>query len=399
MNTASNTSIAHYDYIDLLRGVAICGVLSVHSTFGMIAAGLTQLPMHAESLLFAGKFGVSLFFVLSAYTLMLSLSGRTGSSQLMFLPYFIRRFFRIAPAYYMILFLVFFLYGKGFDGYTPPGAPELSWTDLAAHMLFVNGLFPYYINSFIGVEWSIATEFMFYAALPFIFIWLRDSRNHIVLVIKVAVMYLASLWLLWFMQLIKGGLMSKIIGEYPPEIFGPWVYFFILSHIHEFVAGIAVWAALRIRAERRSLPIGVKTAQLALVGLIACGVTLAYAQSGLIQHVKLPRGSHVLWGILSAGLIFVLSYLRPGPVPGLSFLGKVSFSLYLVHMPIFYGLSKFNVAWRLTSLPIVDYGIYLFFAVSLSLAAATLLFHFVEKPGISLGMSALNRFSKPFFST
>ncbi len=108
MNTVSNTSIAHYDYIDLLRGVAICGVLSVHSTFGMNAAGLTQLPMHAESLLFAGKFGVSLFFVLSAYTLMLSLSGRIGTSQSMFLPYFIRRFFRIAPAYYLILFLVFF---------------------------------------------------------------------------------------------------------------------------------------------------------------------------------------------------------------------------------------------------------------------------------------------------
>lgn len=224
MTLTSPSSREHFDYIDLLRGIAIFGVLSAHSAFGIGASGLAQLPLHFEWLLGAGKHGVSLFFVVSAFTLIRSMDARRSSEESLIGPYLVRRFFRIAPAYYLVLLLVFFLYGKGFEGYTPPGDRNLGWPDLAAHMLFVNGLFPYYINDFIGVEWSIATEFMFYAVLPMIFLWLRNSRNHASLVCKAAALYLAGLALLWFMYF-KGGHLQRIIGNYPMEILGPGFIF------------------------------------------------------------------------------------------------------------------------------------------------------------------------------
>lgn len=388
----------HFDCIDLLRGIAIFGVLSAHATFGMVAAGFTQLPLHMEWLLGAGKHGVSLFFVVSAYTLIRSMDERRNDGESLIVPYLIRRIFRIAPAYYLVLLLVFFLHGKGFDGYTPRGEPNLGWSDLAAHLLFVNGLFPYYINSFIGVEWSIATEFMFYAMLPFIFLWLRDSRNHTSLACKAAALYVAGLVLLWFMYF-KGGYMQKIIGHYPMEIFAPWIYFFILSHIHEFAAGIAIWVLMKILADKRIPNPGAAITKLVLGALVAFGVMLAYAEAYWTSSVFMTVGGQILWGLLGASLIYVLSVLRPGPVPGLSFLGKISFSLYLVHMPVFYGLSKFAPTWSITSFAFVNFSLYLFIALSISLAAATLLFHFVEKPGMRVGKALLNRSPKTLFAT
>jgi peptidoglycan/LPS O-acetylase OafA/YrhL len=154
-------------YIDMLRGLAILGVLLVHSTlFGMQVVGLNKLPMHLEWWLLAGRHGVTLFFVVSAFTLMRSMHVRIDEEHMPIKKYFIRRFFRIAPAYYFILLVVFFSYGQGFPGYTNPQDATLSWTDLAAHLLFVNSLFPFYTNDFLGVEWSVSTEFMFYCGQP-----------------------------------------------------------------------------------------------------------------------------------------------------------------------------------------------------------------------------------------
>jgi peptidoglycan/LPS O-acetylase OafA/YrhL len=50
-------------YIDMLRGLAILGVLLVHSTgFGMAVVGLEKMPISVEWLLQAGRHGVTLFF-------------------------------------------------------------------------------------------------------------------------------------------------------------------------------------------------------------------------------------------------------------------------------------------------------------------------------------------------
>lgn len=97
--------------------------------------------------------------------------------------YFIRRFFRIAPAYYFILLTVMFLNGKGVPDYTDPGQTSLTWPDLIAHLFFINSFFPYYSNDFLGVEWSISTEVLFYSLLLFYkclcpnFFWVEISKG------------------------------------------------------------------------------------------------------------------------------------------------------------------------------------------------------------------------------
>lgn len=82
-------------YIDVLRGIAVLLVISVHH--GML---FMQLPLiHYVSGF--GQMGVQLFFVASAYTLCLSASRRTEPAR----NFYIRRYFRIAPLYYFAIVL------------------------------------------------------------------------------------------------------------------------------------------------------------------------------------------------------------------------------------------------------------------------------------------------------
>src|SRR5947209_6454020 len=79
-------------YIDILRGIAIFGVIAVHSH-----QYITGLSWVISWVFNYGQLGVQLFFVASAVTLCLSMNGRKENSSHNF---YIRRFFRIAPLYY-----------------------------------------------------------------------------------------------------------------------------------------------------------------------------------------------------------------------------------------------------------------------------------------------------------
>jgi peptidoglycan/LPS O-acetylase OafA/YrhL len=195
----SLVSCPNLDYVDMLRGLAIIGVLLAHSAYGMSAAGLHQLPFRIEWILAAGKHGVTLFFVVSAFALMRSISLRHKLESRPIQKYFLRRFFRIAPAYYIVIILVFFISGKGVPGYTNPAEEHLSLLNLIAHLTFVNGLFPFYSNDFLGVEWSVSTEFTFYLILPAIFLWINMSASPGWRVFRALVAYCSALFLSWLM--------------------------------------------------------------------------------------------------------------------------------------------------------------------------------------------------------
>ena len=81
-------------FIDSIRGVAILMVILVHT-----AQRISGLGVLASTITMYGQMGVQLFFIASAYTLCLS-SQRRANETLPYIKFGIRRFFRIAPAYY-----------------------------------------------------------------------------------------------------------------------------------------------------------------------------------------------------------------------------------------------------------------------------------------------------------
>lgn len=386
-------------YIDMLRGFAILGVLLVHSTvFGMLVVGLKEMPMHVEWLLLAGRHGVTLFFVISAFTLMRSMHIRIDEEHMPMRKYFMRRFFRIAPAYYVVLLIVFFFLGKGIGGYTDPQIAMLTWPDLMAHMLFVNSIFPYYSNDFLGTEWSISTEFCFYLLLPFIFLWLHKAPSNLQAIIRIGLLLLASIALYWLFTF-KGQNLQLLGGGFATSLFDAWRYFFIATHLHAFFVGIAVWQILSSETGRRSIVSTDDLNKFALAGLLCVAIAGVYllSMNNRLSDPTFTWFGLIFWAALSGALIYALDLLRPtnaGVLRALTGLGKVSFSLYLVHFPIiWYGLTYFHKIGQITDMPGINFLMFELVVFGLSYPLALLLFTVVEKPGMELGRILVKRLS------
>ena len=389
----NKTSLSNNDnlnYVDLLRGLAIIGVLLSHSTIGMAVAGLKNLPFNIDWLMHAGRHGVALFFVVSAYTLMRSMANRTGNEYLPTIKYFLRRFFRIAPAYYLVLLIVFFVDGVGFSGYSNPQNPMLTWKDLFIHLFFINGFFPYYTNNFLAVEWSISTEVLFYALLPIIFFLIRKIGPSRYAIWKVFGLYLLSIYFLWGM-FYKGEYLKQWIGYYSADIFNSWIYFFILTHLHEFIIGIAVWVFLNNRnttlkhTDKQIVKPEKKSMSWQLLAIFLMGISFVYVEYFYVDNFYIMISGLVMWGILSGALIYFLDTQRSIKLPIVSYFGKISFSLYLIHFPVFNSLTHLKKMWAITTIAEINFIIYAAIGILTSLCLATLLYYLIERQGMRFG--------------
>lgn len=167
MNTLQKQETKKIQYIDTLRGVAILMVMLVHTS-----QSVDNLPQLSSSLADLGKLGVQLFFILSAYTLCLSASRRKEeNNQLLF--FYIRRFFRIAPLYYLGIGL-YCIYNAAIDADTT----YFNLKNILANVFFVHGFYMPANNNVVPGGWSIGTEMAFYAIFPFIFYFYKQQLRN-----------------------------------------------------------------------------------------------------------------------------------------------------------------------------------------------------------------------------
>src|SRR5580704_4972438 len=135
-------------YVDTMRGWAILMVIACHQ-----ALPFKHLFLPVKLLASYGQTGVFLFFVASSFTLCNSAIERQNESN----PtrnFFIRRFFRIAPVYYLGILL--------YSGLKLPA-------NLLANIFLIHGLMPTAFTGDIPGGWSVGTECVFYAIFPFLF--------------------------------------------------------------------------------------------------------------------------------------------------------------------------------------------------------------------------------------
>lgn len=157
-------SSRHIDFIDYVRGIAILSVFLYHSLtvsygFSMLswnrlfrdcaapASFISLLPLHL------GWLGVSIFFVVSGFCIHLSFQqqGREWGG------FFIRRFFRLYPAYLAALLL--------FTVLNVDKAHNL-WFQFVRHALLINN---FNFQTYYGINasfWTIAIEVQLYLIYP-----------------------------------------------------------------------------------------------------------------------------------------------------------------------------------------------------------------------------------------
>ncbi len=161
------------DYIDSLRGIAILMVMLVH-TSQIAKTSFVWLNNGIEF----GQMGVILFFVLSGITQCASLK-KNGVNSARILQFYIKRFFRIAPLYYVGILIYFSL--TTIYIYLYPSVAGLhqqyTLTNILANVFFVHGFYAPANNNIVPGGWSIGTEMIFYVVAPFIFLWYTKIKN------------------------------------------------------------------------------------------------------------------------------------------------------------------------------------------------------------------------------
>ncbi|MBV9229291.1 MAG: acyltransferase, partial [Chloroflexi bacterium] len=166
---------------------------------------ITQPSDHLllNSFLFFGKYGVTLFFVLSGFLLFIPfakalLFEQTWPSTRQF---YLRRFFRILPAYYLSLILIVLLLQRQ---YLQPQR----WQELALFFVFLMDSSHATFKQLNAPFWTLAVEWQYYMPLP----WLVLSMRPLVWRVKQSYRLPAAVACL--LVLIAWGLFSRYFGAY-----------------------------------------------------------------------------------------------------------------------------------------------------------------------------------------
>jgi peptidoglycan/LPS O-acetylase OafA/YrhL len=302
-----------YAYIDAMRGYAILLVIAVHSS-----QYFSDLPEAVRTLADQGARGVQLFFVLSAMTLCMSWQARHDGA----IPFYVRRFFRIAPMYY--LSIPFFLWARGWGPniYAPDG---IGWHHIVMAATFTHGLWPDTITSVVPGSWSIADEMMFYAIFPLLMLGFGRIR-FMAAALVVIVLTLVCL----FIQRRADAYVAHMGDPVWRAAWAAFVYLWFVQQLPCFLFGILVFKWM---ADGRAT---YWPRALVLISLFAMVIVAFFPMLPFIGRLGLPMQYGVLFAVFALGLAHWQPWLLVNPVIG--WIGKVSFSAYLVHLGVISGL-------------------------------------------------------------
>ncbi|WP_376786305.1 acyltransferase family protein [Agrobacterium cavarae] len=133
--------------VKALKEYAIFGVVSIH-----VGPESDNLPKSIDKLADYGFRGDTLFLVVSAFTMSISLSGKPLDGR----SYFIKRSLRLETMYILAIILY------GIFGLIPTALP----IDYILNAFLMHGISPPAQNTVVPGGWSVASEALFYILLP-----------------------------------------------------------------------------------------------------------------------------------------------------------------------------------------------------------------------------------------
>lgn len=353
--------------LDLLRAIAIVWVMTFHA---YIVWDVTDAIRPYWQF---GWMGVDLFFVLSGYLIGSQvLRPLARGEPLRFSDFYLRRAFRIFPAFFVVLAL----YALWPDFREQPGMQPV-WQFLT---YTVNLLIDTTRNLAFSHVWSLCVEEHFYLLFPLL-AWALTRRASLgktlaaCLIILLGGIALRSfIWLHWMqpVQDVDRGRFNTIFIEH--------IYYASYSRLDGLLAGV-VLAAVQVARPRWWERLQAKSNLVMLAGLaiVAAAMGIFTDRAGFVA-------TSIGYPLLSVGLALVVcsasgrqSWLGRGRIPGAGWLAMVSYSLYLSHKAVFHLTQK-----ALAAYPQVQ-GLAAFACYALAtLLAGALLHYAVERPFLHL---------------
>lgn len=362
--------------LDSIRGLASLAVLMFHCCWIYPQAVREHIFFLAKFTPFAiftnGHAAVIIFFVLSGYVLSLPFF---GNRPVPFKQYLVKRFCRIylpfaaAVCVSTLLWLIssrvpVSTLSAWFQGNWPP--PPLEWRRILSHFLMEGTNYATHLD---GPIWSLTHEIRISIMFPALIFISRKSARAIALGLF---LFFASTVLL---ELCGDGNINVI----PDSSLATWLL--TLRYVPFFLMGILV--------SKHSAMLG---STIRKMPWWLYGLFWACSYAAICKHIRsdwvLAHFGDLFIALGSAGLIVlclhsprVSHFLEKGPA---QWLGQVSYSLYLIHVPImlFVGY-QFGAAVGVTATVAI--------AIATSLVIAQFMFQFVEQPSIAFGKWLVSR--------
>ncbi len=282
-----------------LRGLAALAVVLFH----LVHIAKISVP---ESFIFISSqfgYGVQLFFVLSAFSLMHT-TEHVMHRPTWAIEYFIKRFCRIAPLYYFVMAIIILyplLYSQPLT---------LDFGTLLLNLTFTFGFAPW--EGIVWAGWAVGVEMQFYIILPVLLLTVRTHyATFFLVVISLIVTYAARISL--------QGHYENTVAQYGYN----WAYFSFATNLCFFTLGMYAYR-LSHQVDKSSVILRwvIITFAIAVLGTLL----LAGLYNGW-------QGDLILWGIGFAALtLWQSKWPSCWSASILSqYMGERSYSMYLLH--------------------------------------------------------------------
>ena len=320
---------------DILRSLAILLVMLVHLPLNATPGLLVTVREY-------GWLGVDIFFVLSGYligTQLFKEVTRTGAVD--FKSFYLRRAFRIFPAFFVVLGL-YALIPVLRDN--PAMQPLWKFATFTVNL----GFDPREGNAF-SQAWTLAVEEQFYLVLPLLVLLLYKRIGTGCMLSLAGLLTLAGIVLryaIWDIQV--GTLVAE--GQFRPA-FATYlrdVYYPTYMRLDGLLFGVVLAAARFFKPElcRRYLSPKI-TISLGLIFVIAALICFfdrgPLAGQGIFPVFQAQLGAVAGFPLISIGIALLFCamldlehVLRRWPVPGAALVATLSYSLYLTHKSVFH---------------------------------------------------------------
>lgn len=351
------------DSLDHLRGLLAATIMIYHYVAWSFPGYMA--PDGVLSIL--GYYGVSAFFVISGISLAIAYQGRLSSFDDV-ATFFKRRFFRIAPLYWVAvtLSILAVTLTKGSLRYLE----SLSWFDIFANYSLSFSLFGPSKALATG-GWSIGNEIFFYLCFPLLYAVISRSLYGVLLMLGVV----ATTFTYWAFVVVPEASTS-----------GSEAWFYYTSNPNQilfFVIGVMIGGF--------SKP-GLINKAWSYVGLL-CAALILLAVSTDRRSDLVEEWLRVLLSGATLLLVFCVYQINwsSSNIAGrvLAFLGLISYSLYLLHPIVRMAVKGGADLLNLSPIAVVVTS------VALTLVVSWLSYSYIELTGMRLGRSLERALSKP----
>ncbi|MGB8815779.1 MAG: acyltransferase [Minisyncoccia bacterium] len=364
-----------YPYLDAMRGIAILLVIMYHTTIFMIHS----TPNILYRISGEGARGVQIFYIVSALTLCMSLSASffTGK-RLEQIKFWIRRFFRIAPAFYFVI-IISTVIGVLFPLWKSMLYLDINSISVISAITFTNNFLPEYINSVIPGQWSVAIEMFFYLTVPLFFLRIKS---------------LSSAKKYFFLFFGFACLIELLLPMFLPAIASEntkiFLFYTIPIQLPTFLLGFIAFFMLR---ENEHKPFWMLKEFTSLLLIVSASEIIFLALRYFIFHnidISLITPRVYIESVLFLGLVLLLAkgYVSFLQNKVFQYIGKISYSIYLVQFIAFFIITKNSIYPIVASYFHNGVEEYIFLSVAtilLCVGISSLTFKYIETPGQKLG--------------